>query len=405
MSTFENVREMIEKVGETMKLTREEKDLLLKYKQIKKAELEVNGKKFLAWRILHNDALGPGKGGIRFHPDVSEDEIKSLAFWMTIKNSLAGLPYGGAKGGVRINPKELTRKELEQVSRAYIKSFHNVLGQDKDIPAPDVYTSPEIMGWMLDEFEKIKGRHEPGMITGKPTELGGCPIREAATSLGGFIVLKEFLRSEDIDKNITIAIQGFGNVGMNITLILQKNGFNVVAVSDSKGGVFNENGIDAEKVREVKQRTGSVINCDETKKITNEELLELDVDMLMLAAMENQITKENADKIRAKWIMELANGPVTSEACKILHEKEKIIIPDILANAGGVVASYFEWVQNKTGNVFETRYLEKRFEDMMTNSFSKVSKFSKENKIDMRTAAYVIAIERILKAERARGNI
>jgi len=403
--SFEDIRKRIEEISKLMNLSEKEINVLLNFKRIVRKELEVNGKKYLAFRILHNDSLGPGKGGIRFHPEVSEDEVKSLSFWMSLKNSLMGLPFGGAKGGVKVNPKELTKKEIEELSRAYIRSFYDVFGQDKDIPAPDVYTNSEIMGFMLDEFEKIKDSHEFGMITGKPIELGGCKFREEATSRGGFLVLKEFLKFLNIDKSkLKIGVQGFGNVGFNVAKMLYQDGFKIVCVSDSKGGILDENGLDIFEVKKEKEKSGSVVNY-EGKKITNKELLESDVDLLILAALENQITEENANRIKANYILELANGPVTSEADEILNKKEVIIIPDILANSGGVVASYFEWVQNRCGNIFEDDYLEKRFENIMINSFKKVYEFSKEKNLNMRTAAYIIAIKRILDAERARGTI
>ncbi len=405
--TFDDIKKRVEKISKLMHLSEKEINILLKFKKIAKRELDVNGKKYPAFRILHNDSLGPGKGGIRYHPDVNEDEVKSQAFWMSLKNSLAGLPFGGAKGGVRVNPKELSKREIEELSRAYVRAFQYVLGQDKDIPAPDLYTNSEIMGWMLDEFEKIKGRHEPGMITGKPIELGGCKLREDATSKGGFIILKEFLKvigREKEKSRLKIGIQGFGNAGFNLARMLHQEGFKVVGVSDSKGGIFNENGLNIFEVKKEKEINGSVVNHSGTK-ITNKELLELDVDFLVLAALENQITKDNADKVKAECILELANGPITLEADEILYKNKIIVLPDILANAGGVVASYFEWVQNKTGNIFEDCHLEKRFEDIIISSFRKVHKFCNEKEINMRTGAYIIAIKRILGAEKTRGNI
>jgi glutamate dehydrogenase/leucine dehydrogenase len=405
MSVFENIKKRLDKILKFTDISPEELDILLSFKRIKKAMLDVNGKSYDAWRILHNDSLGPGKGGIRYHPGVSEDEVKSLAFWMSLKNSLAGLPYGGAKGGVRIDPKNMSKQELEQVSRAFIQEFHEVLGQDIDIPAPDVYTNAEIMGWMLDEFEKIKARHEPGMITGKPLELQGIAMRSDATAKGGFIVLNEFLEKIN-HHNVKIAIQGFGNAGMYIALMLHEKGYDIVAVSDSKGGIFNSGGLDIPHVRKVKEEEGSVIECSNAEIITNKELLELDVDVLILAALENQITSDNADSIRAKYILEIANGPVTADADEILFSKNIIVIPDILANAGGVIVSYFEWCQNRTGNILENEYLEKKLKDIMISSFHKVYEFFRENgEISMREAAYIIAIKRILDAERARGRI
>ncbi len=400
---FENVFKTLNKVSKVMKLSEVEMKVLTSFKRIKKEEIVVDGEVYEAWRIVHNDALGPGKGGIRFHPNVSEDEVKSLAFWMSIKNSLAGLPYGGAKGGVKLNPKILTREEVEEISREYIRKFYEVLGEDKDIPAPDVNTNSEIMGWMLDEYEKIKGKHEPAMITGKPLSLGGCKFRKTSTSKGGYIIFKEMLEREE-KKDVTIAVQGFGNAGYNFAKFAFDDGFKVVAVSDSKGGIYDPEGLNIDEVKKVKSETGKVSGY-EAKKITNEELLELEVDFLVLAALENQVTEENADRIKAKYIIELANGPVTPEADEILYERGIKVIPDILANAGGVIGSYFEWVQSKTGHIFEDSYLEERLEKMMKTNFHRVNEFHEREGVDMRTAAYVLAIQRILDAERARGRL
>ena len=398
---FENISKMLDKVSSIAGLDQAEKDALLSFKRIKSEELDVDGKKYRSWRIVHNDALGPGKGGIRYHPDVSEDEVKSLAFWMSMKNSLAGLPYGGAKGGIRIDAKNASEEELEKVSRAFVKSFHSVLGENTDIPAPDVYTNPQIMGWMLDEYEKITGRHEPGMITGKPLALQGCSFREDSTSRGGFIVFRELLSILG-KKDVTIAVQGFGNAGYNFARIAHEEGLKIVAVSDSRGGIYSPEGLDIPKVRETKEKTGTVTEYS-AEKITNSQLLETDADFLVLAALENQITPENAGRIRAKNIIELANGPVTSDADDMLHERGITVVPDVLANAGGVIGSYFEWVQNRTGNAFEPDYLRKRMEGIMKTNFGKVYGLHLEKGISMRTAAYIIAVKRILDAERSRG--
>ncbi len=407
MSIFNNITRNLEKVSDYLNLTDSEKELLLKHKTIHKARLIVNKKSYDAWRIIHNDSLGPGKGGIRFHPNVSEDEVRSLSFWMSLKNSLAGLPYGGAKGGVKINSKELSEKESEAVARAYIQSFHTDIGENKDIPAPDVYTNPKIMGWMLDEFEKITGRHEPGVITGKPIELGGCVLRGDATSKGGKIILDLFL--ENINKraeDTSVIVQGFGNAGMNIAKMLHNGGYTVIGVSDSKGGIFNENGLDINKIIQTKKELSTVTQYADAKQVTNKDLLELKTDVLVLAALENQITKENANEIKAKNILELANGPITSEADDILNEKGIIVIPDILANSGGVIVSYCEWVQNKTGHIFSKDYMENILKEKLLHSFNGTYElYTKEKDFSMRNAAYVIALKRILNAERARDNL
>ena len=373
------------------------------------AKLKVGEEEIPAWRIVFNDALGPGKGGIRFHPNVCEDEVKSLAFWMTIKDSLAGLPYGGAKGGVKFNPKETNQEKQEEISRQFIDSFYEFLGQDIDIPAPDVYTNSQIMAWMLDEYEKKVGHHEPGMITGKPLELQGCSLRGTATAKGGFIIVEQLIKDliKKEKQDLSFAIQGFGNAGQNLAKMLNKAGAKVVAVSDSKGGVYNEQGLDIEALAKSKAENGDVGTGFNGKKITNQELLTLSVDVLVLAALENQITKENAHQIQAQYIVEIANGPITYQADKILFEKGIKVVPDVLANAGGVIVSYFEWAQNRTGNILDKDYLANLLEAKMISSWQKVLKLSqdKQGEIDFRTAAYILAIRKILEAERLRGNL
>lgn len=406
---FDNILKRLKDIQKIENLSDEEIKLLSTPKRISKSELNVGGKKLPSWRILYNDALGPGKGGIRFHPNVSEDEVKSLSFWMVIKNSLAKLPYGGAKGGVMFNPKETDSKTLQEISREFIRNFHKVLGQDIDIPAPDVYTNAQVMAWMLDQYEQEVGHHEPGMITGKPLELQGCSLRGDATARGAFIVIKQAIKdlTGNEKKTLTFAIQGFGNAGQNISRMLYEDGFKVVAVSDSRGGVYDEKGLDINalsKVKDEKREVGANFNG---KKITNKELLELSVDVLVLAALENQITEENVDRIQSKYIVEIANGPISYIADKILFNRGIKIVPDVLANSGGVVASYFEWAQNRTGNILDKKYLEELLESKMILSWKEVFDFfqEKQGKIDLRTLSYIIAIRRILAAERLRGNL
>ncbi len=406
MEPFEQAKKMIDKVSRLMGLSEEEKKLLLTHQKIEKHRLTVNGKTYEAWRIIHNNALGPGKGGIRYHPDVNESEVKALSFWMSIKNSLAGLPYGGAKGGIRFDPRKVDEKTLEEISRAYIRAFHKGLGSDKDIPAPDVYTNPKIMGWMLDEYEKITGKHDPAMITGKPLILGGIKLRESSTAKGGFIVLKELLKKKGEDPSkITVAVQGFGNAGSFVAKMCHEDGMKVVAVSDSKGGVYNQDGLDVNEVIEVKKKTGRVSEYHGGKPITNEDILTLDVDVLILAALEGVITEENAGNVKARYIVELANGPITPEGDDVLFKNGVIVVPDVLANSGGVVGSYLEWVYGKTGMYLTDGELESRLEERMKESFDRVYSLAEERKVDLRTAAYIISIRRILDAERARGNI
>lgn len=408
MSVFDNIIKRFDDLKSLINLNEQEVEYLLTPKQISHSEIEVDGKKFPAWRIISNRALGPGKGGIRFHPEVSEDEVRSLSFWMSLKNSLLELPYGGAKGGVKINPKEYDNVFLEKVSRAYIDAFYKVLGQDKDIPAPDVYTNPQTMSWMLDQYEKNIGQHQPAMITGKPVELGGMALRSDSTAKGAYIVISELVKTLDLNKkDLSIAIQGFGNAGLNVAKMLFADDFKITAVNDSQGGTSNNDGINITELVKFKEEYGIVSTFSENKAISNDELLESEVDILILSALENQITEKNADKIKAKYIIEIANGPVDYRADKILFEKGTIVVPDILANSGGVLVSYFEWSQNRTGNILDEKYLSDLLQEKMVrawnNVYNKHLEFDK--KIDLRTSAYILSVERIVKAEKLRGNI
>jgi glutamate dehydrogenase/leucine dehydrogenase len=327
---------------------------------------------------------------------------------MAVKNSLAGLPYGGAKGGVKFDPKVTDQATMEKISRAYIDEFYPVLGQDIDVPAPDVYTNSQIMAWMLDEFEQKVGHHEPGMITGKPLELGGSALRGDATARGGYIVIKEMAQTVlGADSGLKVSVQGFGNAGLNIASMLAADGFKITAVSDSKGGVYDEAGLDIPRLVEIKSKGGAVQELESAKKISNEELLELPADIMILAALENQITAANADRVQARCIVELANGPIDYTADKILFNKGIMVVPDILANSGGVIVSYFEWSQNRTGNILDNNYLSDLLVVKMKSAWSEIyNKYQeKEAKIDFRLAAYIIAINRILAAEKYRGRI
>lgn len=409
MGVFDNVKKQMEKVQKIMKLDSSE----LTYLENPKRIIEVNFpvkmdsgkvKHFRGYRVQFNDARGPTKGGIRFHPNVDLSEVKSLAFWMALKTAVVNIPYGGAKGGVMVNPKELSDNELESLSRGFIKAIHEVVGPAKDVPAPDVYTNPQIMAWMLDEFEKIKGEHLPGLITGKPLELGGSQGRGFSTSQGGAYVLREYLKIKSIDpKETTVAIQGFGNAGSFMAKILDSWGYKIVAVSDSKSGIYDEAGLDIPHVIKHKEKSGSVKGA--AKDISNEQLLELEVDVLVPAALENQITKDNAAKIMAKVVLELANGPTTPEADDILEKKNIVVIPDILANAGGVTVSYFEWVQNLYGYYWSEEEVLQKLEKIMVDSFKEVYAEIEKNKTSMRNAAYILALKRIIEAARLRGNI
>ena len=401
MSIVAENRRRLEDLLRLGDISQSELDTLSEAAENNYAELEVGGKKYPAWRIVYNRALGPGKGGIRFHPEVSEDEVKSLAFWMSIKNSLADIPYGGAKGGVKLDPKSVNDEELQAISRAYVVAFHEKLGQDKDIPAPDVYTNSRIMSWMLDEFEKLVGHHEPGMITGKPLELGGLALRGDATAEGGYLLAKkmiaEFLSSRN---DLKIVIQGFGNAGMFMAAKLYRDGYKIVAVSDSRGGIYDEGGLDIDKLIVTKKSGAAVGDFSSGRKISNEELLLLETDILVLAALENQITKENAAGVRATYIIELANGPINYEADEILAAAGKLVVPDVLANSGGVIVSYFEWAQNRTGQILDEEYLRQLLEKKMASNWERVFSAyqAQSGKRTLRQIAYALAIKRIAAA-------
>lgn len=365
---------------------------------------------FKGYRVQYNNARGPYKGGIRFHPQVNLNEVKALSFWMAIKTAVVGIPLGGGKGGVIVDPKKLSRTELERLSRAYMRAIAEFVGPDKDVPAPDVNTNPQIMAWMLDEYEAIKGYKEPAVITGKPLELGGSQGRTAATGLGGFIAFQELAAKLKLKPNQTkVAVQGFGNVGFYIAKFLHEAGFKIVAVSDSKGGVFAKNGdaMNPEHLLETKKRhgfaagcycEGSVCDCDNFQSVSNDKLLELPVDVLVPAALENVITEKNAGRIKANIILELANGAVSPEADKKLYKKGKIVVPDVLANAGGVTVSYFEGAQNLQNYYWEEKEVNEKLKKIMVKSFTEVWDLSQELKVDMRTAAFVLAVKRISDA-------
>ncbi len=362
-------------------------------------------KVFIGYRVQHNNARGPYKGGIRYHPNVSLDEVRALAMWMTWKTAVLDLPLGGAKGGIVCDPKSMSQGEIERLTRRYAYAISSIIGPYEDVPAPDVYTGPQHMAWIMDTYSILKGHLEPGVITGKPVEVGGSLGRNESTSRGVAIVVAEAAKKLNLKvKGATVAIQGFGNVGSNAALIMAKEyGMKVVAVSDSKGGIYNKNGLNVDKVFEEKQKTGTVTTYKDAEKISNEEILELDVDVLVPAALEQVITKQNADKIKAKIIGEGANGPTTPEADEILYQKGVFVIPDILANSGGVTVSYFEWVQNLERLQWSLDQVNKMLEEKMTKAFNDVYETSKKYKTDMRTAALVLAVSRVAEAIKLRG--
>jgi len=356
------------------------------------------------YRIQHSSLLGPYKGGIRFHPKVDKDEVKALAFAMTIKTATAGIPFGGGKGGVIVDPKLLSDGELERLSRGYVRALYECLGPLKDVPAPDVNTNSRIMYWMADEYERILGFPAPAVVTGKPIEHGGSLGREPATGEGGFYILQEFLAQEKRDpKTIKIAVQGMGNVGSYFVRSAQRAGCRVIAVSDSKGGVFNREGLDISGILRAKEEEKSLVDFTGGKRITNDELLALDADVLVPAALEDAINDGNAGAIRAKVILELANGPLTGNADAMLSEKGVTIIPDVLANAGGVVVSYFEWLQNQNKERWSEEAVLAQLKSVMIKAFAEVHKVSNNMKVPLRIGAYIVALRRLSKAVQRRG--
>ncbi|MCC6484410.1 MAG: Glu/Leu/Phe/Val dehydrogenase [Armatimonadetes bacterium] len=360
---------------------------------------------FNAYRVQYNDARGPNKGGIRFHPEETIDTVRALAAWMTWKCAVVDIPLGGGKGGIICDPKSLSETELERLSRAYVRAISRFIGPDKDIPAPDVYTTPQIMAWMMDEYSTIVGHHAPGVITGKPLAIGGSAGRGDATARGGAYTVREAAEHLGLDlKSSTVAIQGFGNAGQYAaTLFHDLLGCRIVAVSDTRGGVYNPGGLDPQALVNEKRRTGTVANFPGAQQISNDELLELDVEVLAPSALEEVITEHNASRIRANIIAELANGPTTPAADEILFNNNVFVIPDFLCNAGGVTVSYFEWVQNSSGYYWEEAEVHHRLDRKMTEAFRAVLNTSTEFGVDMRTAAYMVSIQRVAEAMKLRG--
>ena len=402
---LESAQALITKTAEKMQLDHEMIKRLIEPEFAHEFALTITmdtGKKkvFKGWRIQHNSALGPYKGGIRFHSETVREEVQALATLMSIKCAVAGIPYGGGKGGIVVDPKKLSKAELERLSRAFIGRIAHIIGEDVDVPAPDVNTTPEIMSWMIDEYQKIIGRKSLATITGKPITMGGSLGRTAATGRGGVIILESLISklNEKLkikNEKLTVAIQGFGNVGYYFAKLATEVGFKVVAISDSRSGVYDKNGIDLDKALKNKKEKGTVAY---TKAISNEELLELDVDVLVPAALENMVNDKNMTKIRAGIIIEMANGPLTQEAYEYLAKKGKIIVPDVLANSGGVTVSYLEWVQNKAGYYWTEKEVNDKLKVMMEKAFEAIWKKSVEKKMPMKQAAFEVALERIISA-------
>lgn len=406
MDPWENAKKQLFRVAKDFDIEKSVVDILSRPERAVESRIAVRTDDgstsiYPAYRVWHNTARGPAKGGIRFHPNVTLEEVKALSMWMTWKNAVAGVPYGGGKGGVIVNPKELSRSELEHLSRAYARQFAFLFGQDTDIPAPDVNTNSQTMAWMLDELEAMKGKKQPGMITGKPVELGGSQGRTEATGLGGFFTINNAVKAFDVTGR-SVAVQGFGNVGYYVSHFLHEAGFKVVAVSDSKGGIYDPNGLNVDAVMDTKKRTRSVVNYS-GNRISNEELLELDVDILVPAALENVITRRNAGDIKARLIVELANGPTAPEADRILEESGQVVVPDVLANSGGVSVSYLEWVQNRMGLYWEKEDVFGRLKKIMNDAFRHVHQFSKEHNTPLRNASIGLAVGKVAEAMKVRG--
>ena len=406
-----------------LKSSEAEKALLLKPQKILDHEVVFRsdaGKEMRApaYRVQFNNARGPYKGGIRFHPAADKDEVMALAALMAVKTAVVNIPLGGAKGGIQIDPKKLSKTELQAMSRAYVRAIANDIGPDIDIPAPDVNTNPQIMAWMRDEYEKVTGGYAPAVITGKPLSFGGSLGRDRATARGGFFILEEISKLEALDlKDAKVAVQGFGNAGSEIAMFLHNAGATIVAISDSQGGIRSSVGLDPIRIQKYKQKTGSVrgqycegsvcdierLKMDETEVISNDEVLTTDCDILIPAALDNVITEHNVKDVKAKIILELANGPVSPEADVLLKKRGVTVVPDVLANAGGVTVSYFEWVQGRSGEQWTAEKVDQELSRIMLKAFSEVRSEAKRKDLSYREAAFNIAVGRILEAMRVRG--
>ncbi|MEK7127985.1 MAG: Glu/Leu/Phe/Val dehydrogenase [Patescibacteria group bacterium] len=354
-------------------------------------------KTFEGYRVQYNNALGPYKGGVRYHPDTEINEVKALAFWMTLKCAVAGIPMGGGKGGITVEPKDLSKGELERLSRGWVRGLADVLGPHKDVPAPDVNTTPEIMAWMADEFGKITGDTSGTVITGKPLDKGGSEGRNTSTAQGGFYAFESLKNDLNLPKKCTVVIQGFGNVGSHAASIWHKTGHKIIAISESKGGIYNPDGIDVGKLAEYKKTTGTISDFPGSKNITNVELLATECDLLIPAAFENEINETNADNVKTKAILELANGPTTPEADEILFKKNIPVLPDIWVNGGGVIVSYFEWEQNLKGEHWSEKEVFAKLKTIMEEAAKEISEKAKQSKTSLRMGAFILALERIAK--------
>lgn len=413
VSAFENAMRQFDRASKILNLTPDQVALTKEPRKIMEAMLPVrmdDGRieTFKAFRVQHSIARGPAKGGVRFHPDVNIDEVKALAFWMTYKSAVVGIPMGGGKGGVVVDPRKLSLGELERLSRRYFAEMISMFGPDRDVPAPDVNTNPQIMAWFMDTYSMHYGDYIPGVVTGKPLALGGSQGRNTATAQGMVYVVRQAAKHLNWDlAGKSVAIQGFGNAGSFAALLLNKIGCIIKAISDVDGAFYNEHGIDPEKAIEHVKKFGTLKDFDKTgfaEKFDNPmELLELPVDILIPAALENQITKENAPRVKARLIAECANGPCTPEADDILDSNGVFVVPDILCNAGGVTVSYLEWVQNRMGYYWKEKRVQKDLKEIMDNAFWAVAETAQQHKVNMRTAAFIVGIKRVTEASELRG--
>ena len=360
---------------------------------------------FTGYRAQHNDSVGPTKGGIRFHPNVTEREVKALSIWMSLKCGIVDLPYGGGKGGIVCDPRTMSFGELERLSRGYVRAISQIVGPTKDIPAPDVFTNSQIMAWMMDEYSRMDEFNSPGFITGKPLVLGGSHGRETATAKGVTICIREAAKKRGIElQGARVVVQGFGNAGSFLAKFMHDAGAKVVGISDAYGGLYDPDGLDIDYLLDRRDSFGTVTNLF-NNTITNKELLELDCDILVPAAIENQITEENAHKIKARIVVEAANGPTTIEGTQILTDRGILLVPDVLASSGGVTVSYFEWVQNNQGYYWTEQEVEEKLESILVKAFESIYSLSQSRKVDMRLAAYMVGVRKMAEASRFRGWI
>lgn len=405
---FKNAKQQLFEVAKVLELSDEELEYLSNPKKVLSVSIPVkmddgSTKVFQGYRSQFNDDRGAFKGGIRYHQDVSESEVKALSMWMSWKCAIADIPFGGGKGGIVVDPNELSKTELERLSRGYIRAIYKDIGVDVDVPAPDVNTNAQIMAWMVDEYNTLVGKQELGVITGKPIEMGGSLGRTEATGRGGVYVLQQLAKRNKMKPASTsIAVQGFGNVGYYFALIAQSLGFRIVAVSDSKGGIYAEKGLDIEKVMAHKNATGSVVEFDGAELVKGDEILKLGVDVLVPSALENAISEGNVDGIKAKYIVEMANGPVTPGAEEYLNDKGILVVPDVLANSGGVTVSYFEWVQNRQGYYWSEEEVNQKLEEKIVAAFDQSYEEMKKLKVSFRVAVYALAVKKVLEAAKVK---